>query len=234
MQIIKLQRYFEYEANSYRDRVAHEKEMAKEFSILSGSALKLQKLFIMKSWSGGLHLNRLNNIRAKQKALVVSDMYDLFGPERFVLKKREAAAELIIGFIRDSKSSPFILAKSYLKTIKRVQKYARAFKRITEDRLKLLSLVLNSFFQQFMVHFQVISSGRKGFDRYNGPEEDSELAQQIESDLGKIPNNINMRLTALMLSPEFHLYLRRNRKRISILLKKELSVRGNVQNNIHM
>ena len=73
------------------------------------------------------------------------------------------------------------------------------------------------FSQHFLKFFFIIAlhgantvlGGSRGFDLYAGPEEDALLAEQIDYSIGMIVDDVNLRVTKKMVSPEFHSFIRR-------------------------
>ena len=65
------------------------------------------------------------------------------------------AVSFVVMFLKECKTSFLLLARAHMMKIKTVQRYTRAFRRITMERIAIISRVLDVFYHQLLVHLHI-------------------------------------------------------------------------------
>jgi hypothetical protein len=156
-------------ARKEAERVQNEHE-----AMMWTSALKIQRKWIL-TWRDAitnvLITNRNFNISERileRRHMMINKQYRLNDAARDVLRQRRQSVDILVSIIRLYRRHPFVLAKEYLRRVRNTQNFSRSRKSITACRIQLLSLVLENFYSELMIHINIINGGKLGFDMSDG------------------------------------------------------------------
>jgi hypothetical protein len=124
--------------------------------------------------------NRISEIILQRQAGIKLSWFKLTDAAKGMLRERKVSADRLICVIRQFRKHPFSLAKAYLLKIKKVQRFVRVYRRISVARVQLLSLAIEPFYLQLVVHINAISSGKYGFDLTNGDPVGNSIVRYCE------------------------------------------------------
>lgn len=140
---------------------------------------------------------------------------------RNVLKKREAAAALIIQFCRDLSVGTRATVRAFIRRVKILQRLIRKHLKTNELRVRTLSMMMDRMFTMLPTHANLISSNR-GLDKIL----DNKAQSMIERASIELYCKTNDSLLVVkgMCTVSFHKHLRENLGRIQHMLAHRHSV----------